>query len=365
MWPTDLYPISGTTGLESADYFAHGWVLEVYRVLFPYERAAVQFAAMALVSLVLLGTLQGRGSDAITTSRRSPVISTCIGSLVARRHRTRQCGLFHRRLESRDVFGVIFVTIGAAVVPASAAIGFVALGQSIVSRLGQDRLWLGVLIGSLVFGLAGFRFRRRSSSPRSRRCSEWVLSSVSCSDRVDRPTPTNAPSRPRTRSDGPDTLSDDSDTLTIRDGRRPDPSLLSHATYFPGTCFRLTVSRRYGLTGNPLALESLSTRHWIAIGLAVVTAVVHLVLGVGFLPHWMGSVPLRDGRLSPRYHVGTRRLPPPTGVPPRVAFTGGQVILWYALNRPDGLGAISAAEGVDKLAQLLLIAALIVLYRRE
>ncbi|TYT61862.1 DUF7475 family protein [Natrialba swarupiae] len=118
--------------------------------------------------------------------------------------------------------------------------------------------------------------------------------------------------------------------------------------------------------GNPLALESLSTRHWIAIGLAVVTAVVHLVLGVGFLPHWMGgaflfatagfllgiTLVLVDYRRRLVYLLG-------------VAFTGGQGILWYALNRPDGLGAISAAEGVDKLAQLLLIAALIVLYRRE
>ncbi|WP_160048511.1 hypothetical protein [Natrialba sp. INN-245] len=157
MWPTDLYPISGTTGLESADYFAHGWVLEVYRVLFPYERAAVQFAAMVLVSLVLLGTLQGRGSDAITTSRRSPVISTCIGlpSLLVVTVLV-SAGYFIVGSSLGTFFGVIFVTIGAAVVPASAAIGFVALGQSIVSRLGQDRLWLGVLIGSLVFGLAGF-----------------------------------------------------------------------------------------------------------------------------------------------------------------------------------------------------------------
>ncbi|MEY7848258.1 hypothetical protein AB7C87_03540 [Natrarchaeobius sp. A-rgal3] len=117
---------------------------------------------------------------------------------------------------------------------------------------------------------------------------------------------------------------------------------------------------------NRLALESLSTLHWIAIGLAVLTAVVHLVLGLEFLPHWMGVAFLLA---TVGFLLGIalvlvdyrRRLVYLLGIP----FTVGQIVLWYALNRPDGLGAIPAVEAVDKLAQLLLIVALIVLFRRE
>lgn len=41
------------------------------------------------------------------------------------------------------------------------------------------------------------------------------------------------------------------------------------------------------------------------------------------------------------------------------------MVLWYTVNQPVTLGDLAAAGVVDKVAQLLLIAAPVVLYRRE
>ncbi|RQG96000.1 DUF7475 family protein [Natrarchaeobius chitinivorans] len=117
---------------------------------------------------------------------------------------------------------------------------------------------------------------------------------------------------------------------------------------------------------NRLTLESLSPLHWVGIGLAAVTAGVHLVLGVGFLPHWMGLAFLVA---TAGFVLGIvlvlvdyrRRLLYLLGIP----FTAGQVILWYAVNRPEALDAVSPVEIVDKLAQLLLIVVLLALSRRD
>lgn len=114
-----------------------------------------------------------------------------------------------------------------------------------------------------------------------------------------------------------------------------------------------------------LALESLTPLHWIAVALALVSAIVHLVLGVGFLPHWMGGAFLVA---TAGFLVGAglvlvdvgRRLVYLLGIP----FTGAQIALWYVVNEPDSLAAISSAEAIDKVAQILLVIALVVLYRR-
>ncbi|WP_440765401.1 DUF7475 family protein [Natronorubrum sp. DTA7] len=113
-------------------------------------------------------------------------------------------------------------------------------------------------------------------------------------------------------------------------------------------------------------LESVSTLHWVAIALALVTAVIHLILGIGFLPHWMGIAFLIA---TAGFGLGIalvfldyrRRLVYLLGIP----FTAGQVLLWYAVNQPAGLGDLTAAGVVDKVAQVLLIVVLVVLYRRE
>ena len=106
--------------------------------------------------------------------------------------------------------------------------------------------------------------------------------------------------------------------------------------------------------------------HWIASAAAIVSAIVHLVLGITFLPHWMGILFV----LSTGGFVGAvvlvlvgyrRRLLYLIGIP----FTGSQIVFWYVVNQPTTLGAISGPEFVDKLAQIVLLVALVVLLQRD
>lgn len=113
------------------------------------------------------------------------------------------------------------------------------------------------------------------------------------------------------------------------------------------------------------ATASLTRLDWIAIVLALVTGAVHLLLGVGFLPGPLGVAFV----LAAAGFFGAivlvlldyrRRLLYLLGIP----YTGGQVVLWYALNRPTGVADLSTAEAVDKTAQVLLIVVLVIRYRR-
>ncbi|WP_293032638.1 hypothetical protein [Natronococcus sp.] len=115
-----------------------------------------------------------------------------------------------------------------------------------------------------------------------------------------------------------------------------------------------------------IELESLTPTHWTAIGLAAVTAAVHLILGLSFLPHWMGGAFLvaTAGFLLGIWLVladRRRRLVYLAGIP----YTGAQIVLWYLLNEPTGIADVTAAGAVDKVAQLLLIGVLVVLLARE
>lgn len=125
-------------------------------------------------------------------------------------------------------------------------------------------------------------------------------------------------------------------------------------------------------TGRRVATESLSGLHWAGAAMAVVSGVIHLVLGVGSLLG--GSVGfgvmfllagvaflVAVGLLIVDYR---RPLLYAVGVP----FTAVQIVAWYWLNyastgRP--LGTIGGIEIADKLAQVLLVGVLVVLYRRE
>lgn len=100
--------------------------------------------------------------------------------------------------------------------------------------------------------------------------------------------------------------------------------------------------------------------------MALVSALVHLVLGIGFLPHYMGVLFL----LATGGFVGAvvlvlidyrRTLIYLVGIP----FTLVQIIAWYQVVQPDSLAALGAADIIDKVAQSILIAVLIVLYLRE
>lgn len=115
-----------------------------------------------------------------------------------------------------------------------------------------------------------------------------------------------------------------------------------------------------------VSTSSLTPLHWVGIAMALVTAAVHLVLGVGFLPHWMGVAFLvaTGGFLVGIWLVVVdrrRRVTYLLGIP----FTAGQVVFWYVLNDSPGLDAIGAVEAVDKVAQAVLIVVLVALLVRD
>lgn len=156
MWPIELYAFNGGPILESVARFGvEGGAIEAGQSLGPLERAVAGGVATLLVSLVVLGMLQGHGSRAVTKCRRSPVISVCIGipsalvvGLLA------GVGYLMLGTEVGVFFGVPLVVLGATVLPSVTAIGFTAIGQSIASRTGQDALWAGVIVGSLIAAIA-------------------------------------------------------------------------------------------------------------------------------------------------------------------------------------------------------------------
>ncbi|RQG91407.1 hypothetical protein EA462_05395 [Natrarchaeobius halalkaliphilus] len=143
-------------GLEPTGQFAHVWVLETYRSLTPVERIGGQFVGALVAAVVLLGLVQEHSSRAIAKSRRSPIISSCLGfpSLLVVLTIS-STGYLILGSSLGTFFGVIFVVFGITVIPVAAVVGLVAIGQSMAARFGRDTLWFGVLCGSLVCGLAG------------------------------------------------------------------------------------------------------------------------------------------------------------------------------------------------------------------
>ncbi len=111
--------------------------------------------------------------------------------------------------------------------------------------------------------------------------------------------------------------------------------------------------------------ESLTSLHWVAIGLAAITGAIHLGMGIMFFP---GAQPISFilaglgffGAIVLFLINYRRRQLYLVGIP----FTALQIVLYLWINqRADP--AISPLEGIDKIAQILLIVVLYVLYRRE
>lgn len=113
-------------------------------------------------------------------------------------------------------------------------------------------------------------------------------------------------------------------------------------------------------------VAALTPLHWAGIVTALVSAAVHLLLGIGFLPHWMGIAFLLA---TAGFVVGTwlviadrmRRRVYLLGIP----FTAGQIVFWYLVNRPESLDALGLAEIIDKIAQIVLVLVLGALYLRD
>ncbi|MFA9504603.1 MULTISPECIES: hypothetical protein [Natrinema] len=159
MWPLDLYTSIGPAVLGSIAMPAAGGELEAYRSLDPLLRAGIQFAGTVLVAMVVLGLLQNFGTRAIAKSRRSPVISICLGLpsllVVAGLAGT---GYLIVDTSVGTFFGIPLVILGVTVLPAAIAIGFTALGRNAAAIVGRDRLWTGILVGGLIHGAAGLVF---------------------------------------------------------------------------------------------------------------------------------------------------------------------------------------------------------------
>lgn len=154
MGPTELNSISSDLTLASIAFLEDGGILDAVQALTAAERAVAGVVATLLISVVVLGLLQGYGNRTVRKCRRSPVISVCIGlpsvfifGLLS------AAGYVMLGSGFGVFFGIPLVVAGATVLPAVTAMGFVAIGQSIAARLGRDSLPIGILIGSLVSGL--------------------------------------------------------------------------------------------------------------------------------------------------------------------------------------------------------------------
>ena len=117
-----------------------------------------------------------------------------------------------------------------------------------------------------------------------------------------------------------------------------------------------------------LDAESLGVVHWVGILAAVVSGLIHLRLGVGQLPSGLGvSFVLAGlgflGAVGLVFLNYRRRLVYAVGIP----FTLVQVAAWSYLNFAAGSKAFPADIGtlgaVDKVAQVVLLAVLVVLLR--
>lgn len=128
-----------------------------------------------------------------------------------------------------------------------------------------------------------------------------------------------------------------------------------------------TTTDERGLLGMQTA--TLTGLHWLGIGLAAVTGVIHLVLGTNFLPSRLGISFLLAGGgffgaiVLVLYGV-RRRLLYVVGIP----YTAVQLVAWYYLNFVAGGKQFPADVGtlgaIDKLAQVAFMGVLIVLLRR-
>jgi hypothetical protein len=118
-------------------------------------------------------------------------------------------------------------------------------------------------------------------------------------------------------------------------------------------------------SGLSLRTDSLTSLHWLGIALAVITGILHLVLGVAlfssqptlgasFVVAAIGYAAgiagvLVDYRRVQLYVLGA-------------LWTLGQIVAYFAVNWPDVVSPIGIG---DKVVQVVLIGVLAVLYSRE
>lgn len=114
--------------------------------------------------------------------------------------------------------------------------------------------------------------------------------------------------------------------------------------------------------------ESLGGLAYVGIVAAIITAVIHLQLGVGFIDSPLGiSFILAGlgflGAVVLVFLNYRRRTVYAVGIP----FTAIQIVMWYYINFATGDSAFPADVGtlgaIDKVAQVVLIGVLVALLR--
>lgn len=120
--------------------------------------------------------------------------------------------------------------------------------------------------------------------------------------------------------------------------------------------------------GVTVQTQSLSGLHWIGILAALVTAGIHLLLGIRMVPSGMGISFLLAGlgflgAIVLILIASHRRAVYAVGIP----FILSQIVLWFVINFANGPKSFPADIGtlgtIDKIAQLVLLGVIIQLLR--
>ena len=112
--------------------------------------------------------------------------------------------------------------------------------------------------------------------------------------------------------------------------------------------------------------ESMEPVHWLLVGLATVTGLIHLGLGLAAPTTPVGAASVLAGI---GYGVGIglvlmdrmRLVVYAVAIP----YVGAQIVLWYLIQQPDSLAAVGPAAMVDKPVQAVLIGLCLYLLVRE
>lgn len=108
-------------------------------------------------------------------------------------------------------------------------------------------------------------------------------------------------------------------------------------------------------------IDSLTGMHWVAVLLAAVTGMVHLYLfaSQGWVPFLLAGLGFYGAialiLVLPAYRPWLYL----AGIP----FTLAQMVGWYVVEQPAGIGDVSGLAAFDKIVQILLIVLLVMLYR--
>lgn len=132
-----------------------GSVIEFYLGLEPMAQAVVNVGSTLLLGVLVLGLTPGYGRHTVDTASGSPIISMVVGlpGLIAL-----AAVLYSGHLLSSSNIGIIFavplVAVGTVLLPTWTVLGLASVGGFIARRFGTGSRSVGLLVGSVVAGLA-------------------------------------------------------------------------------------------------------------------------------------------------------------------------------------------------------------------